>query len=218
MSRLPCLSLASCLALALACNFDGGGVGSETATDESSSTGDSTDGAASESGTASMSGDGDGDPGDGDPGDGDPGDGDPGDGDGDGDTGDGDGDGDTGDGDGDTGDGDGDTGDGDGDTGDGDGDLGDYYGNCPGGQNAECLPDEYCFVDNFDGYQTCSQNCNAANDCPSVPEHTIKCIFMNGNLFQKRCFISCDNNQACPMGMKCEPENAGIDPVCVYDQ
>ncbi|PRQ06701.1 hypothetical protein ENSA7_35770 [Enhygromyxa salina] len=172
------------------------------------------------SGDGDADGDGDGDPGDGDPGDGDPGDGD-GDGDtgdGDGDTGDGDGDGDTGDGDGDTGDGD--TGDGDGDTGDGDGDgdLGDYYGNCPNKQDAQCLPDEYCFVDNFDSYQVCSQDCNNVNDCPSVPEHTIKCIFMNGNFFQKRCYISCDNDQVCPMGMKCQSENVGIDPICVYGQ
>ncbi len=205
-----CLGLAACVALILACgtpptesasNGDGDGSESDSSTSDASG---------SESGSASMTGDGDGDSGDGD-GDGD---GDSGDGDGDGDGGDGDGDGETGDGD----TGDGDTGDGD----TGDGDTGDtdepasYYGNCPMGN--ECLMDEYCFVDNNDDYQVCSQNCGNIGDCPEVPGQSLKCIGLNGNLIQKRCFISCENNAPCPMGMDCQDENLGIDSICVYNQ
>jgi hypothetical protein len=236
MVRLASLGLAACLVLTLACG--------QPPTESGGSDGDSESGTTgtpdSESGSASMTGDGDGDGGDGDgdgDGDGGDGDGDGGDGDGDGDAGDGDGD--TGDGDGDTGDGDGDTGDGDGDgetgdgdgdtgdgdgdgeTGDGDGDTGDpdsYYGDCPMGQNDECLMDEYCFVDNFDNYQVCSQNCNNISDCPEVPGYSLKCIGLNGNLFQKRCFISCEGNEPCPMGMDCQDENLNIDSICVFPQ
>jgi hypothetical protein len=220
MLRFTRFGLAAGLALTLACGADP----NEAASNDGSESGSTTAPAESESGSASMTGDGDGDTGDGDgdttgdgDGDGDSGDGDGDSGDGDGDSGDGDGD--TGDGDGDTnGDGDGDTnGDGDGDTGDGDGDGGqDYYGDCP--MNNECLNDEYCFVDNFDDYQVCSQNCNNENDCPAVPDHTLKCIGLNGNLFQKRCFISCESEEQCPIGMECQGENLDIDFICVYPQ
>jgi hypothetical protein len=172
------------------------------------------DGSGTEAETSVTAGDGDTGDGDGDTGDGDTGDGDGDTGDGDGDTGDGDGD--TGDGDGDTGDGD--TGDGDtgdGDTGDGDGDGGQgYYGDCP--MNDECLMDEYCFHDQMDDYQVCSQNCGNLGDCPDLPNHTIQCILINANL-QKRCFISCENGNLCPDGMYCQSENLGIDHICVFD-
>jgi hypothetical protein len=239
MLRLSHLGLAACLAFSLAC----GNTPSESASNDDDESESGSNGTAeSESGSASMTGDGDGD-GDGDSGDGDgdsgDGDGDSGDGDGDGDSGDGDGDsgdgdGDSGDGDGDgdSGDGDGDTGgDGDGDTGgDGDGDTGGdgdgdgdpepepYYSDCPMAQDSECRMDEYCFFDNFDNWQVCSQNCANVNDCPAVANHSLKCIGLNGNLFQKRCFISCENNEPCPMGMDCQTENLGIDHICVFPQ
>jgi hypothetical protein len=202
MLRLSHLGLAACLAFSLAC----GTTPSESASDDDDddSESGSTGTAESESGSASMTGDGDGD---GDSGDGD---GDSGDGDGDGDTGDGDGDGDTG------GDGDGDTG-GDGD-GDGEPEPDPYYSDCPMAQDSECRMDEYCFFDNFDNWQVCSQNCNNANECPAVADHSLKCIGLNGNLFQKRCFISCEGNEPCPMGMDCQSENLGIDHICVFPQ
>jgi hypothetical protein len=238
MLRFTHFGLAACLAVTFAC----GPFPTEAATTEGSEGSESgtTTTAESESGSASMSGDGDGDSGDGD-GDGDSGDGDgdgdSGDGDGDGDSGDGDGDGDSGDGDGDTGDGDGDSGDGDGDgdsgdgdgdntgdgdgdgdntgDGDGDGDGGqDYYGDCSMGNM--CLNDEYCFEDNGDNYQVCSQNCNNVGDCPDVPGHSLKCIGLNFNFVTKRCFISCEGNEDCPMGMDCQGENFDIDFICVY--
>jgi hypothetical protein len=215
--RLACLSFLACT---IACASDDFVESASSRADESGTASETTANN-NETGDTKSSGDGDGD---GEPTTGD-GDGEPttGDGDGDGDptTGDGDGDGDadptTGDGDGD-GDADPTTGDGDGD-GDGDGEpIPEYYGACPFNEDGECESEEYCLDQAFENWQVCTTSCGSANDCPPAPPNaSVQCIAINGNIFNKGCFLSCEGNNQCPQGMSCESENANIDKICVFD-